>query len=131
MWQIRARDALEAMVGGNHWEAMTAVKALLESEEPQESIPGAVLLWIDSLFAVFPPPRPAFVPDTFPGANERQMWGLRMMAARANDDRDQAEHVFAEATSGDFDRLIEYLAELLTMIAQRLRGLNGDGARRN
>ncbi|MGF6884874.1 hypothetical protein ABIA39_008635 [Nocardia sp. GAS34] len=80
---------------------------MLESEAPEWAVPGMLLLWIDSLFAVTRPPTPAFVPATAPGVNDKQMWALWMIPARANNDPDMAQQVFQEAVSSDFDQLIE------------------------
>lgn len=131
VWVGRAREALEAMVDGNHAGAVAAVTAVLDSETAAEAIPGMVLWWVDSLFAVTRPLTPAFVPATVPGVSDAQMWALRMMAARANDDFEEAQRVFDEAFSADCDLLIEYLGTLLTVVAQKLRGTRAHRARYN
>jgi hypothetical protein len=128
IWAGHARKALAALVAGDYFDSVAAVKAVLEGPDPGDAVPGMMLLWIDSLFAVTRPPTPAFVPAVVPGINDREMWALRMLAARANNDAEQGEQLYQQAVSGDLDQLIEYLVSLLTVIARKLRTTNTEGA---
>ncbi|MRH93302.1 hypothetical protein GFY24_38810 [Nocardia sp. SYP-A9097] len=60
-----------------------------------------------------------------PDMSAGQTWALRLLTARANDDSEAAEKLFAEAASADFDHLIERLMSLLSLVGMQLGGCMG------
>ncbi|WP_280454166.1 hypothetical protein [Nocardia brasiliensis] len=122
-WQVHARAALAAAIEGDHVEASVQTGKLLNLEDSGNVVIRAALLWMDTLLAAAPPPPPGWrPPESAPGMSAGQIWSLRLLTARANNDMEAGESLFAEAASADFDHLIECLMTLLTFIGIQLRG---------
>lgn len=122
VWRRQARKALGAMIDHDASKAEAHLIEMLRMGQSSVII-EACLLWIDELFSIVPPPPNAYVPDEMP-ANipnlvEADMWAMRLIAARANDDQAAGEALFAEAAQ-DWDSVVERLVHLLALVAMKL-----------
>ncbi|WP_069162884.1 hypothetical protein [Nocardia altamirensis] len=126
LWQVHARAALEAAIDGDYVEGSLQMAQLLDADESGTAVIQAALLWMDTLLAMTPLPSiPWRPPPASPDMSAGQIWALRLLTARANDDSEAGEKLFAEAASADFDHLIECLMSLLSLVGMQLGGRRG------
>ncbi|MFI9507364.1 hypothetical protein [Nocardia sp. NPDC052566] len=121
VWRVRARDALGSAIEGDPGAAASKVAEMLRDDGP-ETIVRASLLWIDTLFAVTPPPTVLKNLVATPAMAPEQMWALQLIAARANGNKDAGQALFVSALSLGSDHVLNCLASLLTVIAMKLGG---------
>lgn len=126
-WRGQARKALGAVMEQDMPKAGEHLREMFRLG-PDTLVIEASLLWIDTLFSVVTPPRPAHVPDVMPPGipelEESDIWGLKLIAARANNDKLAAQALFTEAAQ-DTDGLLDKLVHLLLLVAMKLELSSG------
>ncbi|MGW4125189.1 hypothetical protein [Nocardia sp. NPDC004711] len=122
LWRRHARRALGAAIDHDAHAMRLGLREVLRVGSHVVVIEAAGL-WIDEMFAVTPPPAGGFsLPEPLPAElsflGEADLWAMRLVVARADNDLEAARVLFAQA--GDWDGLLEWLGHLLALVAMKL-----------
>ncbi|MEU7631852.1 hypothetical protein AB0C34_17960 [Nocardia sp. NPDC049220] len=118
-WRIHAREAFSAAVEGNHFVAGAYAAGLSSGAHMIQ----ASIYWIDTLLSLLPAPQHhPFVPEVATGMAPAQLWALRLISARADNDMQAAKSLFTAAATREGDYLIECLMSLLALVGMLLGG---------